>query len=82
MSDDVKKVSTVRIVSAFLLDFITAFAIGGYIVAKMTGNTTTGGFQLEGVPALIAFALIIVYFVAAKYLGGTLWQRILKARRK
>ena len=29
-------------------------------------------------PALILFALLIVYFVAgSKYLGGTIWQRIL-----
>jgi len=79
---EVKKVSTPRIVGAFLLYFITAFVIGGYLVAKVTGNTTEGGFQLNGVPALISFALIVVYFVAARYLGGTIWQRILKARRK
>ena len=82
MSEDVKQVSTWRIILAAILDFITAFAIGGYIVAKFTGNTTEGGFSLDGMPALIAFALIIVYFVGARYVGGTIWQRLLKARRK
>jgi len=76
-----KKVSTFKIVLAAILDFFTIFFIGGYLVAKLTGNTTEGGFQLEGMPALILFAIIIAYFVLAKYAGGTLWQRILKTRR-
>ena len=47
----------------------------------MTGNVTADGFKLEGMPALALFALIAVYFVAgSKYLGGTIWQRILYPR--
>lgn len=76
-----KKVSTFRIVLAAILDFFTIFIIGGYIVAKFTGNTTESGFQLEGVSALILFGIIIAYFVLGRYLGGTLWQRILKTKR-
>ena len=76
-----KKVSTIRIVMAAILDFFTIFIVGGYLVAKFTGNTTDGGFQLEGVPALILFAIIIAYFVLGRYIGGTLWQRILKTKR-
>lgn len=81
MSEE-KKISGGRIVLAFVLDLITSFAVLGYLIAKLTGNTTEGGFQLNGMPALILFALIIVYFVVlGRYGGGTLWQRILKTKR-
>ncbi len=80
MSEAVKKVSTVRVIAAFLLDFFTAFFIFGYIVAKMTGNVTANGFSMQGTPALMAIALVIAYFIAGKYLGGTLWQRVIKTK--
>jgi hypothetical protein len=81
MSDTVKPVATWRKVLAAILDFVTVFFAGGYAIARWTGNLTDDGFKLEGMPALILFALIIVYFVAgSKYLGGTIWQRILSAR--
>jgi hypothetical protein len=76
-----KKVSTFRIVMAAILDFFTIFGVGGYLVAKFTDNTTEGGFQLEGAPVLIVFGIIIAYFVLGRYLGGTLWQRILRTKR-
>ena len=70
-----------RIILAAILDFFTIFFVGGYVVAALTGGTTPGGFQLDGWPALACFALIVAYFwIGRKYLGGTLWQRILKAR--
>jgi len=70
-----------RIILAAVLDFFTAFFVIGYAVALVTGGTTADGFQLNGLPALISFALIVAYFwVGRKYLGGTPWQRILKAR--
>jgi uncharacterized membrane protein len=78
MSD---RVSTWRIVLAAILDFITVFALGGYVIAKLTGNITENGFQLNGWPAVVLFAVIIAYFVLARRVGGTLWQRILRARR-
>jgi len=68
-------------VMAAILDAITAFAGFGYLVAKFTGNTTESGFDLNGLPAIIVFALIIAYFVGGKYLGGTIWQRILGTNR-
>ncbi len=76
-----KSVSHLRIVFAAILDFFTAFFIGGYVVAMLTGNTTEKGFQLNGAPALILFALVIGYFVAGKYFGGTIWQRILGTKK-
>jgi len=76
-----RKVSHVRIVAAAILDFLTIFFIGGYIIGKLTGNTTDTGFQLNGLPALVLFAVIVSYFViGSRYAGGTIWQRILKTR--
>jgi DMSO reductase anchor subunit len=78
MTDTVEPVATWRKVLAAILDFVTVFFGGGYAIGYLTGSVTAEGFKLEGVPALILFALIIIYFVAgSKYLGGTIWQRIL-----
>ena len=39
------------------------------------------GFELNGAPALVAFAAIAIYFVVfSKFLGGTVWQRVLGVR--
>lgn len=70
-----------RIILAAVLDFFTAFFVFGYVIATFTGDTTESGFNLNGWPALVLFALVAAYFwIGRKYLGGTLWQRILKAR--
>lgn len=72
--------ATWRKVVAAILDFFTVFFVGGYLIGMMTGGTTETGFKLSGMPAVALFALIIAYFVIGrKYLGGTLWQRILSA---
>ncbi|MBC7283079.1 hypothetical protein [Hoeflea sp.] len=74
-------VSRWRIILAAVLDFFTAFFVFGYLVGSITGETTDGGFELNGASALAAFALIVAYFwLGGKYFGGTVWQRILKAR--
>jgi protein-S-isoprenylcysteine O-methyltransferase Ste14 len=66
---------------AGFLDFLTVFFVAGYIIGSLTGNTTSEGFKLEGWPALVLFAVIVLYFYLGwKKLGGTIWQRILKAR--
>jgi uncharacterized membrane protein YkvI len=81
MTDIAKPAATGRKVLAAILDFFTIFFMLGYTIAKLTGNVTNDGFKLEGMPALVMFALIIIYFVAGtKYLGGTIWQRILYRR--
>lgn len=74
-------VSTWRIVLAAILDFITVFAVGGWVIARFTGGLTENGFSLNGMPAVILFIVIIAYFVVGRRTGGTLWQRILGARR-
>lgn len=70
-----------RKVVAFILDFVMAFLVFGYLVALATGNTKDGGFDLEGEVAGIAIALIVAYFVVGAKLGGTIWQRILGTAR-
>lgn len=76
-----KPVATWRKVLAAILDFFFVFAIAGYVIAYNTGNLTNDGFKLEGGAALALFAVIAIYFVVfSKYLGGTLWQRLLGVR--
>ena len=67
-----------KIITAALLDFMLMFAIGGYVIGKLTGNMTENGFSLSGLPALASVALIIAYFVIGnRYFGGTLFKHIL-----
>jgi hypothetical protein len=81
MTDVVRPVSSWCKVFAAVLDFLSVFFVGGYVIGSLTGNLTGDGFKLEGMPALILFALIIAYFVVgSRYLGGTIWQRVLGTR--
>jgi hypothetical protein len=84
MSQDIsqpKRVGTWRKVLAAIFDFFTILFAAGYGVAYFTGGLTPNGFQLNGGPALLAFAIIVLYFVIfSKFLGGTLWQRIFGVR--
>jgi uncharacterized membrane protein YoaK (UPF0700 family) len=74
---------TWRQVFAAIFDFFLVLAIGGYLVAKLTGNTHQYGFKLEGWPALAAFALIVAYFVIGnRYFGGTLFKHIFGIAKK
>jgi hypothetical protein len=76
-----KPVSTTRKVFAGILDFIFVFGVGGYVIAYATGNVTDEGFSLKGGPALLLFAIVILYFlVFTRYLGGTIFQRLLGVR--
>lgn len=76
-----KQVSTWRKVFAAILDFIFVFAIAGYLIAHFTGGTTEGGFDLKGGPAFLLFAIVILYFIIfRRFLGGTVFQRLLGAR--
>jgi hypothetical protein len=63
-------------VAAPILDFIMVFAVGGYVIGATTGGLEPGGFNLQGWPALLLFALVIAYFyVGRRVAGGTLWDR-------
>ena len=69
------------VVGAAILNFIFVFAIAGYAIGYFTGRLTDEGFSLSGGPAFLLFAVVIVYFaVFTRYLGGTLWQKLLRVR--
>lgn len=76
---ETSKPATWRVVLAFILDLIGSFALFGYIIASVTGDTTQGGFELTGGPALVLFALVIAYFVLMPRFGGRVFQRFLRA---
>lgn len=79
--DAPKPIATWRKVVAAILDFLFIFVIGGYVIGYMTGNTIEEGFNLQGAPAFILFAIVVFYFIIfRRYLGGTLFQRLLGAR--
>lgn len=76
-----KPAATWRKVVAALLDLVFVFAIAGYAIGYLTGNLTEEGFHLEGGPAFILFAIVILYFIVfTRYLGGTVFQRLLGVR--
>lgn len=74
MTDERPK--TWKVVTAWLLDFLLVFMVGGFVIAYLTGNVNNQGFQLTGLPALGLFALIILYFWGMKRMGGTLFKRL------
>lgn len=75
-----KAAGTWRRVIAAILDFIFIFFIGGYIIGYFTGDLTEEGFKLNGMPAFVLFAVVVLYFIGfRRYLGGTLFQRLLGA---
>jgi hypothetical protein len=77
-----RKVASWRIILAFILDLITAFVVLGYLIALLFGGTTEGGFALQGWTALLLFVAIVAYFVVFnRFLGGTIWKRVLGAVR-
>ena len=76
-----KPVALWRKLLAAVLDFFFIFYVAGYAVGSVTGDASSGGFELKGFPALILFALVAAYFVVfTRFLGGTLWQRALGVR--
>ena len=75
MADD--RPATWKVVLAAILDFVLVFAVGGWGIARLTGGTTEGGFQLNGWPALALLVLIVLYFYGmGKWGGGTLFRRL------
>ena len=73
---EAQKPATWKVVIAAILDFFLVFLLGGYIIATLTGNTTEGGFQLNGLPALVLFAVVILYFWGMRKVGGTVFRRL------
>jgi hypothetical protein len=74
---------TWRAVFAAIFDFLLVFTLGGYLVAKLTGNTHEYGFKLEGWPALALFGLIVAYFVIGnRFFGGTVFKHLLRTAKR
>lgn len=79
---ETRKVASWRIILAFILDLVMAFAVLGYLIGLLFGGATDTGFSLQGWTAGLLFVLIIAYFVVFnRFLGGTIWKRILGAVR-
>ena len=79
-SEPRKPAGTVRKVFAAILDFIFIFALAGYVVGYFSGGLTESGFNLSGGPAFLLFLVVVLYFIVfRRYLGGTLFQRLLGA---
>lgn len=62
-----------KVVVAVIIDIIASFFILGYIIAAISGQTTAEGFNLQGGPAIIFFALFAAYF----YFGYKVWKKSL-----
>ena len=77
MTEQIKSVSMARRVFAAILDFVTIFFGAGYAISYAIGAGRPDGFSLQGGPAFICIALVVLYFVLGHRFGGTLWQRIL-----
>jgi len=82
MSNETGRAAVWKRVVASILDLLTVFFAGGYVIGELTGGMTSDGFSLNGGPAVALFALIVVYFfVGRRYAGGTLWDRIFGIKR-
>ena len=76
MADPVPAAPMWKRVLAPILDFIMCFFVIGYVIAAATGSLKSGGFNLDGWPAALLFALIAAYFyVGRRVVSGTLWDR-------
>ena len=65
---------------AVIIDGVVLF-IGGYVIALLTGQTTAGGFNLQGGPALLWFLLSFAYYIVLEaQMGGTLGKQLLGLR--
>ena len=82
MGEPVKPVAVWKRVVAAVLDFLTAFFVFGMLIAQATGETTEGGFKLQGSSSLLLAGLVAAYFyVGRRYAGGTLWDRVFRIGR-
>jgi len=77
----VERAPTWKLLAAFVLDLCTVALVAGYAVAAVTGDIDGAKFHLHGAPAMAAFILVLLYFVAARFVGGSLWDRVFRIAR-
>jgi uncharacterized RDD family membrane protein YckC len=66
---------------AMVIDFIITFVIMGYVIAVLFHQTTRDGFNLSGIPAIIEFILIFVYFILMElFAGATVGKMVFKLK--
>ena len=79
-----QRTSTLKVVAAEILDFLMVFLIGRYVIGAVAGWFGSGeaAFSFADWQGLALVFLIVAYFyLLSRTEGGTLWQRILKAKR-
>lgn len=79
-----RRASTLRVVTAEILDFLMVFLIGRQVIGTVAGWLGSGeaAFSFADWQGLALVFLIVAYFyLLSRTEGGTLWQRILKAKR-
>ena len=54
---------------AVIIDMVILMVIG-YVVALFTGGTTSSGFQLTGMPAILTFLIWLIYYVGLEGTKG------------
>ena len=65
---------------AVIIDSIL-LGIVGYLIASVTGGTTSDGFHVSGAPALLLFVIAIAYYVVMeKTSGATLGKMAMKLK--
>lgn len=70
-----------RLHAAMILDVVMVLSIGFYVLSTSSIGLTEEEIPLRRGLGLLAVAIGAAYFIAGHYLGGTLWQRLLRAER-
>ena len=81
-----RRTSTLRVVTAEILDFLTVFLIGRYVIGAVAGwfgsSESEAAFSFADWQGLaLVFVIVAYFYLLSRTEGGTLWQRILKAKR-
>ncbi len=82
MLDDAGRTAIWKQMVAAILDVVTVFIVGGYVIGFLTGGLIGNGFSLDGSRARWLGAILVVYFVVGRGAAGcTLWDRIFRIKR-
>jgi hypothetical protein len=70
MSTEIKPAPVWKRGLAVVLDLLTVFFVGGWLISRITGETTSTGFNLQGPSAMVLIAVIVAYFFCRTALRG------------